>query len=217
MSDQHLLGIAEQTLGGGVDTRYASVGCRHQHRACGAIEQSLLQRGLLGIAVSLKALFEQSHDLPTEPYQCAALRFVKLSRLPVDDAESAEVVAVRRGQRRPGIEADVRVAGDQRVITKPRIPLCILDFEEALAFDGIGAERQLSWGFADIEAEAALEPLAMVVDQRDQRDGGAADIGSQLGEIVEGRLVRRVENLVAQQRGESGQLAGRGGCRYRFR
>ncbi len=95
MSDQHLLGIAEQTLGGGVYTRYASVDRGYYHRACGAVEQRLLQRRLLGIAVGLQALFEQSHDLPTEPYQCAALRFVELSRLPVDDAESAEVVAVR--------------------------------------------------------------------------------------------------------------------------
>jgi hypothetical protein len=95
--------------------------------------------------------------------------------------------------------------------------MCILDFEDALAFDGVGAERQLSRGFTDLKAEAALEPLAMVVDQRDQRDGGVTDVGSQLGEIVESGFIRRVENLVAQQRGESGQLAGRGGGGYRFR
>ncbi len=50
----------------------------------------------------------------------------------------------------------------------------------------MGAEGELAVGLAQVQAIAGLEPLPVAVDERDQRDGDAEEVGGQIGQAVEG-------------------------------
>ncbi len=210
MAHQHPFGVAEQLLGCRVETADPAIEAGDQHRAGGAVEQGLLQCDLLGIVVRLQAFLEQAHHLAAESLERIALLGAQLSGLAIDHAQGAQVVAIGRGQRGARIETDVGLASDQRVVRETRIAGGVGYLENAFAFDGVGAEGNLPWCFADVQAEPALEPLAMLVDQRNQRDGGAAEACRQLRDVIEGGFVGGVEDFVAQQRGQARQLA-RGG------
>jgi len=62
-------------------------------------------------------------------------------------------------------------------------------------------------GLADRQPGARLEPLPVVVDETDQRHRRPANMRRQLGDIVETRLWRGVEDV---DRTESGQSGGGG-------
>ncbi len=200
MADQRLFAVAEQALGGRVDAGDDAVRSGHQYRAGGTVEDGLLQRRLLGVAVRQQMLFEQADHLASEALQGLALLSAEPPRLAVDHAQGAEVVAIRRGQRRAGIEADMRIAEHQRVVAKTRVLQRIRYLEDLVAGDGVGAEGDLPRGLADVEADPALEPLTAVVDQRDQRDGRVAHLRGKRGEVIEGAVLGGVEDFVAQQR-----------------
>ena len=67
--------------------------------------------------------------------------------------------------------------------------------------EGVGAEALRARGLGYVDADLGLEPLAVLIDERDERDGGSSDEGSERGGIVELRLRERVENGVAMERG----------------
>src|SRR5690606_27806813 len=110
------------------------------------------------------------------------------------------------GQGRACVKANIRRAGHQRGVLEAWILLRIIDLEEALAFDGMGPEGNLPWGLADVQAEPALEPLALSIYQRNQGDGRTANLRCLVGEIVASVLVGAVKTVVAQQRCEPLQL-----------
>src|SRR5690606_27907957 len=159
------------------------------HGAGGVVEQRLLQRGLFCMAFGLQTLLEKPHDLSAQASQRVARGGIQLAWLAVDHTQRAEGVDVRRGQRHGGVEAYVRIVCDQRVVLEAKVLLRIADLEEALAIDGMGAEGNFAWGLVDLQPQAALEPLTMVVDQRDQCDGRIADMCRQMSEIVESGVV----------------------------
>ena len=71
---------------------------------------------------------------------------------------------------------------------------------------GQGIVRHFRQGHAD----AALEPKAAFIHERDDDDGRVADVGRQLGEVVEGGFGQRVEHVITAQRGETrGLIYGR--------
>ncbi len=200
MADQRLFAVAQQAFGGRVDAGHYAVGAGHQHGAGGAVEDRLLQRRLLRMAVRQQMLLEQADHLAPEALQGLALLRAEAAWLAVDHAQGAEVVAIRRGQRRAGIEADMRIAEHQRVVAKTRVLQRIRYLEDLVAGDGEGAEGDLPRGLADVEADPALEPLAAVVDQRDQRDRRVAHLRGKRCEVIEGAVFGGVEDFVAQQR-----------------
>lgn len=60
--------------------------------------------------------------------------------------------------------------------------------------DRVGAEREVTRGFFDRQAEDALEPPAFSVQQGDGGNGGTADLGRRARDVVERRFCRRVED-----------------------
>jgi hypothetical protein len=80
--------------------------------------------------------------------------------------------------------------------------------------DRVGAEREVPRGLRDVEADPRLEPLALLVDQGDQRDRGLAHVGGEEHQVVVELLRDGVEHVVLAQRGEPLALVGgqRGGA-----
>ena len=66
----------------------------------------------------IHAGFQLPHDLAGQPYEPVALLTRKLAGRVIDHAECAESMAIRRGERNPCIEADVRFSSDQRIGAK---------------------------------------------------------------------------------------------------
>lgn len=205
-ADQLRCAVAEQSLGSRVEALQPAKDVGGHHRGGGAAEDGLLQRGLLGVPARQQALLEQAHHLAAEATKRVALIGAQPARLAVDHAEGAEIVTVRGAQQGAGIEADAGLAGHQRVVAKARVSQGVRHLEDFAAADRMAAEGDVARRFTDRKAHPALEPLAAIVDQRDQRDRRIAQARSQLGEIVEGRLFGRVEDFVAQQRRQPGQL-----------
>lgn len=71
---------------------------------------------------------------------------------------------------------------------------------------GVGAdglvERRLAW----IEPDPGLEPLPVAGDEADQRDGGIAQQGGEVDDIVEALLGGGIEDAVSVERGEALRL-----------
>ncbi len=113
-----------------------------------------------------------------------------------------------RAQRRRGVKADLRRAGDERVVGKAGIPGGVGHHDGRRGRQPMGAERDVTAGLACLEPERGLEPLPLVVHERDQRDRCPADVRRQRREVVEGLLRRRVEHVVFAEHGEAGRFVG---------
>ena len=124
----------------------------------------------------------------------------------VDDTEGAELEAVAGDQGGAGVEANVRVTDDQRIVGEARVGAGVRHLEDVVLQDGVGAEGERPRGLGGGQADARLEPLAMLVDEADQGDRCAADLAGELGEAVEGLLRRGVEDRVAQEGAQAGPL-----------
>lgn len=92
-----------------------------------------------------------------------------------------------------------------------------------LVGEGVAAEREGAWRLREGDPVARLEPLAVPVEERDEREGRAHDAGR---EAVEGLLGRAVQDavpadgceaglLVERSRGEHGAGAGHSSGRRR--
>ena len=85
------------------------------------------------------------------------------------------------------------------------------NLEQIAALDGVGAKSHLTRRFGHGHAHLAFKPLAFGIDQRDQCDGCAANLGGEPGEVVKLRLGRGIENVVTPQRDETlGFIGGNG-------
>ena len=133
----------------------------------------------------------------------------QLSRLPVHHAERPDGQAAGRGhQRHPCIETDVRTAGDQGVPGKPGVHRRIRHDEQVCLREGVRGKGGIARSLRDVQPDPRLEPVAVRVHQAHQRHRGLADLGSQTGQVVEGFLGWRVEDVVSSQRLESIDFVG---------
>ena len=148
------------------------------------------------------AQFELRHDLAGQRLERGALRRGQAggTRRAVQHAHRAERHARLGEQDGAAIEAQVRIAGDQRIGGEPRIRCQVGHDEDVGLLDGVGADRDVAPGLADAEPGLAREPLPRLVHQADERDRHLADMGSDLHEIVEHGVCRGVEDVVAPQR-----------------
>ena len=147
------------------------------------------------------AQLDQLHDLLRHQPQQRLLAIVELAGLVVEHADRAERQAVRRLEQRAGIEAQVRNAGDQRIVGEAPVLQRIRHDEEAGLQDGMGADRRGPRRFANPEPDLGLEPLPLLVDQVDDGDRRATDRAHDLDDRIELLLARRVEDSVGLQRG----------------
>ena len=155
-------------------------------------------------------------------HQHRRLLGAQLAALAVNDTQRAHPCPARQHQRRAGVEADARRPGHQRVVGKARVLGGIADLHQVVRRDGVRAEGLVARCLVDAgQAHVGLEPLPFGVDQADQRDGHAADLGSQARQAVKDRLGRAVQHhqctqgrdavAFVAQRG----LPGRGGFKHR--
>ena len=109
--------------------------------------------------------------------------------------------------------------GDQRVVGEAFVAGGVIDLEELVAGDGMATKGQIARGVAPLrQADGRFPPLAVVVDQREQRDRHAGDGDGKPGEVVENRFWFRIQKpkpvqcaqaqtLVFQRRGAFSSLA----------
>ena len=107
----------------------------------GELADPLLQGDLVG-------------DGAAEHAQAVALQGGEAAGHAVDDAEGAEGLAGGVDERGAGVEADVGVAGDERVVVEARVVGGVLDLEDVGLEDRVGAEGDVSRGLGDVEADA---------------------------------------------------------------
>ena len=144
-------------------------------------------------------------DLVSERVERAHLTGREAPRLDIDHAQGAQRVAVRRHERRARVEADMGLAGDEGIVAEALVFPRIRDLEDAGVRDGVGAERDGSLGLPHaVEAVLGLEPLSVLVDQRDQRHRRTADLRRQQRQVVERPFRRGVENAIAPEGGQTG-------------
>ena len=148
-------------------------------------------------------------DLAPEPRQGRALIVGQVARDAVDHAQRADAAAVRRDEGCPGVKPDVRGARHQGIVDKPGIQGGIGDLHHLGRADGVVAERQLPRGLGGGQADPALEPLPVGIEEGDERNGRAANLRSQDREVVEHVFRGRIQNFVALKLGEALELGGR--------
>jgi hypothetical protein len=153
---------------------------------------------------------KQPHRVPAQDGERPPLIRPEAARPAVDHAQRAERLAARRHQRRAGVEADVGLGDEQGIVGEARIGSGVRHDEQTALEDGVPAERHRARRLGEICADARLEPLAMLVDERQQRDRRLADERRQRRQIVERLLGRGIEDVVTAERLEAARLVGRG-------
>ena len=145
--------------------------------------------------------------------QNLALLVAQLPRFAVDHAQGAHAAAVAQAHRCAGIEADVGLAGNERVVGKARVVQGIGHFENLVAQHCVRAESHVTRCFAHPrQADVGLEPLALFIDKADQRDGRTAHQRSGEHQGIELGFGTCIQYLQRAQRREAGQFIVTGGC-----
>ena len=113
----------------------------------------------------LQPHLEELHRLLRKQLQALSLLLIELTRLPVNHTQSAKVMPMPIAERHTGIEANIRVAGDQWVIAKAWVEQRIFDFKKLVTIDRMGTESQLPWCLARPQPDTALEPLTLGINK----------------------------------------------------
>jgi hypothetical protein len=160
----------------------------------------------------LLAQFEVRDHLATERFEGLELLRAQVAHAAIDHADRAHGATVRCDDRRTGIEADVGIAGDERVVGKALVFTGVPHDEHAVVEDRVRAEGDFARRLAHIEADDGLEPLPIRIDEADDRDRHVADARRERHDVVVDLLGQGVEDVVPPQRLESLLLVGRQGC-----
>ena len=124
------------------------------------------------------------------------------TRHPVHDAQGADVGATRQHDGCAGVETDVWITDDQRILCETVVGGGVLHLEHVGSEDRLRAEGLIARCLRHArQAVIGLEPQPMLIDEGDQRDRRCAGSRCSSDEPVEERLGRRVEH------GEGAQLA----------
>lgn len=177
-----------------------------------ALAQALLQLCVGSFALQHQpALLQPFGGDPGQLLQGGQLRRLQRARALVDHAHRAHAQTVGQHDRRAGVITDPRRIGDQRVVAKARIGRRIAYFHHRIVLDGVGAERELAWGFAGAgQADIGLPPLTMLVHQRHQRDRRAGNRLRGGGQRIEERLGIGIDDLQQRQTRQPIGFAGSG-------
>jgi hypothetical protein len=146
------------------------------------------------------AQLQPYHHLPAHHPQRLLLCRTQLARDPVEHTQRADRLSVRRHERRSRIEADVRVAGDERIVDEAFINVSVRHDEQTSLKNAVPAEGDVAWCLLRGHSHPRLEPLALLIDERDQRHRGLAEVRHQGGQLIELRFRVRVEPVVLSER-----------------
>ena len=172
--------------------------------------------GFLLVAHRGEAQLEDFHDGGGQIGEGGAVILPEFARLGVDQAKRADGQAGGGTQGRTGVEADPQRAGDQRIVGETGV-LRGVGHDEDARFrrqeDGVGAERHVARGFANVDAVVGFEPLPFPAHEADQHDRDVEKAGGEARDAVKRGFRPRVEDLVLREGFQAGFLVGwqRGG------
>ena len=150
------------------------------------------------------AQLDQVGRLPRQRFQRPQLFRLESARSMVHHAETAQRQALPVQQRRTGVEPDPRLALDEGVGAETRILQRIFHNHGPVGLeDRVGTEGLVTGGFLHADADPRLQPLPLRVHQAHHRHRHAADRRRDADEIVEGLVLRGVEDLRAGQGGQA--------------
>ena len=168
------------------------------------VERAHALLGLLQLDVALLELphlgaqAEEQLHLALEPDQAAQLGLRERPGAPVDDAEETDGETLLRLDAQAREEADARLALDERMGGEALIGQGVIDDEEALVVDRLGAEGEVALHLAHaVKPHVRPEPLPFAIHHADERDGRAARLRGEPDEIVVTGLGRRIEKAGA--------------------
>ena len=166
--------------------------------------RQILRRGCDRRLLDAQALLNRTRGVT----QRAHVRRRELPRLAVDGAQRADGMTLRRVQRNARIGPDVRGSGHHGIAGKADIQGRIGHDQGSSISDGMGAKGNRARRLRRIQAHPGLEPLAFLIDERDQYDRHIEGRRRQAGDLIAGLGCRLVEEIQAMQSGESSGLAG---------
>ncbi|MNV63861.1 hypothetical protein D3C71_1564790 [compost metagenome] len=127
----------------------------------------------------------------------------------IEQAQRSNVVSPRHLQGRACVELDMGIAGHQRVVGKTFILRGVGHDHDVVLQDGMATKRDVARGFAGLHAHARLEPLAVVIDQRQQGHGHVELLRRERRQPVKSFFRRRVQNQKLAQCLQAVLLVGR--------
>ncbi|GJD98075.1 hypothetical protein OCOJLMKI_5314 [Methylobacterium iners] len=155
----------------------------------------LTRRNLVTMLGICRVKPQLGHDDRGEILKLSALSLRESSRTRIDHAQGADPNAGAEDEWRTGIEANARCAGHQRILREARIPRRILDDHDGIREHRVAAERDVASGPINRQAALGLEPLRILLDQRDQGDGQIEQDCRSPADCIEVRLRRRTNDL----------------------
>ena len=127
--------------------------------------------------------------LAREAQQAPALLLAQLAGPRIDDAQGAQHPAVLGVDGRARVEARVGRPHDERVGGEALIGPRVLDHDEPLAPHGLCTEGEAALRLArTVQSHIRLEPLAVIVHQRDDCDGRVTHLRGEPDDLVVVRL-----------------------------
>ena len=185
----------------------------HPGQGAGAVQQSLAfeqrlfvqllhPRGPPSLQRPGRSHSQIAHDL--------ALLVVQLAWLAVNHAQGANAVTVAQHNGLTGIKTNIGLRGHQRVVIKARVLRGVRHLKQLVIQNGVGAKRQVTGRFMHPrQANIGLEPLALGVNQADERNGHPAHQRGHPDQRIKlgfGRTVQHIQLLECRQ---AGRLIGR--------
>ena len=160
------------------------------------------------------AQLELRFGLAAEGFERLDLLGCQRARHVVEDAQRAEGIALRRHERRAGVKADPVLGRDEGVVAERGVVTRVGDDIELALLNRVGAERDAARRFRDRDPDARLEPLAVGVDEADERDRRAADVRGEQRQVIERTLGIGVEDAIPLEgRQPSGFVVSHAGSR----
>jgi len=146
--------------------------------------------------------------MPGKDFQSLLLLLTQIARDLVDNAQRSERISIRSDERGAGVKADLRLRNNHRVLSEPGIQQRISDDEQVGLQNGMGAKGDVTRGFRHRRTHLRLEPLPLLVNEGNHRDGRFADARRELGQVIENRLRQRVQQVILPQDFKPFSLAG---------
>ncbi len=150
---------------------------------------------------------DQCLGQPGEVAQRLLPRRAQRTRHGIHDAERTDrlgrAVQVRHPDRHTGIEAGMRIAGDEGIDGEAWVLGQVGDHHQVGRLDGLVAKGDLTRHLAGQGADARLDPEPVAIGQGQRRDRTAQHIGRERNQGVELRLRFAVKQGVRLQGGEA--------------
>jgi len=183
---------------------FGQVGVLRQQHVVVLGQQALVIVALHHVALNIPreaAQLHYQHDLAGQRGQCLGLAGIQVLGLRIEHAQRAQWLTIPADQWRTGIEAHMRIAGDQWVVVETDVLLRILHHHDLSRFqDCVPAHRIVTRQLDRQGSVDRFEPLPFNIDQSDSGHAGATHGLGDDHQVIEGFFALRVQDVVAAQR-----------------